>query len=283
MNSVLSVSIASKTDKTCYLGRDLTRRSRTSSPIPQCIRANRAIYVTKLSLCAGHLVLLAGDVSINPGPLNNNPTCAYCMKCIRSNQPRAKVCHLDYHFKCLDVDFDLNKSCRLCRNALINSQPEAEESYIPTELAKILELRGFKIVHQNIQSLRGKIDQLRFLLHELKSGIQLLTLSETWIKPETPDKEYEIPGYMLVRKDSEANCGGVAVYARNDLVVSRREDLEISDVEGLWLEIAMPKSRSFLVGAFYNPPPPCRRNFMIRILLLNWIVLLILLSRKIKR
>ncbi len=163
------------------------------------------------------------------------------MKCIRSNQPHlpCKVCHLDYHFKCLDVDFDLNKSCCLCHNALINSQPEAEESYIPTELAKILELRGFKIVHQNIQSLRGKIDQLWFLLHELKSGIQLLMLSETWIKSETPDKEYEIPGYMLFRKDREANCGG-AVYARNYLVVTRREDLEISDVEGLWLEIAMP-------------------------------------------
>ena len=59
---------------------------------------------------------------------------------------------------------------------------------------------------------------------------------------------------MLFRKDREASCGGVAVYARNDLVVTRREDLEMFDVEGLWLEIAMPKSRSFLVGTFYKPP-----------------------------
>ena len=30
------------------------------------------------------------------------------------------------------------------------------------------------------------------------------TLSETWIKPETPDKEYEIPDYVLFRKDRKA-------------------------------------------------------------------------------
>jgi hypothetical protein len=34
--------------------------------VSHCIRANRAIYVIKLSLCAGYLVLLAGDVSIDP-------------------------------------------------------------------------------------------------------------------------------------------------------------------------------------------------------------------------
>ena len=191
-------------------------------------------------------------MSTNPGPVNNNPMCAYCMKCIRSNRPRlpCKVCHLNYHLKCLDADFDLNDSCRLCRNASANSHSVFEKSYVPTELTKVVGLRGFKIVHQNIQSLRCKIDQLRYLLHEMKSGIQLLTLSETWIKPEIPDKEYEIPGYMLFRKDREASCGGVAVYARNDLVVTWREDLEMSDVEGLWLEVAMPKSRCFLVGTF---------------------------------
>ena len=34
---------------------------------------------------------------------------------------------------------------------------------------------------------------------------------------------------------------------------TRRDDLEVDSVEGLWLEIAMPKSRGFLVGSFYRP------------------------------
>ena len=48
------------------------------------------------------------------------------------------------------------------------------------------------------------------------------------------------------------------------LVVTRRADLEMSDVEGLWLEVAMPKSR-FLVGTFYNQPQSSKfhdKNFM---------------------
>ena len=91
------------------------------------------------------------------------------------------------------------------------------------------------------------------MLHGLHSGIKLITLSESWLKPDRNDSEFEISGYTLFRKDRKGNNGGVAVYARNDLVVTRRDDLEVDSVEGLWLEIAMPKSRGFLVGSFYRP------------------------------
>ena len=37
------------------------------------------------------------------------------------------------------------------------------------------------------------------------------------------------------------------------LFVTRREDLEIDSLEALWLETAVPKSRSFLIGTFYRP------------------------------
>ena len=35
------------------------------------------------------------------------------------------------------------------------------------------------------------------MVRELKSGIQLLTLSETWLKQETSEGEHDIPGYRL--------------------------------------------------------------------------------------
>lgn len=89
------------------------------------------------------------------------------------------------------------------------------------------------------------------MLHGLHSGIQLITRSEPW--PNRNDIEYEISGYTLFRKDRKGNNGWVAIYARKDLVVTRRDDLEVDSVEGLWLEIAMPKSRSFLVGSYYRP------------------------------
>lgn len=49
------------------------------------------------------------------------------------------------------------------------------------------------------------------------------------------------------------NHGGVAVFVHDSLVATRRDDLELDTVEGMWLEIAVPKSRSFLVGNFYRP------------------------------
>ncbi|PFX12745.1 hypothetical protein AWC38_SpisGene23247 [Stylophora pistillata] len=154
----------------------------------------------------GYLVLLSGDVSLNPGPVNG--------------------------------------------------------------LDDVVKLRGLKFIHQNIQSLGDKIDQLRLLLQELQSGIQIITLSETWIKADRSDSEYEIPGYKLFRKDRKGNHGGVAVFVHDELVATRRDDLELDTVEGMWLEIAVPKSRSFLVGNFYRPDRTSRyydKDFMLKL------------------
>ena len=60
--------------------------------------------------------------------------------------------------------------------------------------------------------------------------------------------------WFTFRMDKKSRGGGVAVYARNDISEIRRTDLEIEGVEGLWLEIILPKSRGFLVGTFYRPP-----------------------------
>ena len=36
-------------------------------------------------------------------------------------------------------------------------------------------------------------------------------------------------------------------YVRDDILVTRRDDLEIDSVEGLWLEIVVTKSRNFFL------------------------------------
>ena len=37
------------------------------------------------------------------------------------------------------------------------------------------------------------------------------------------------------------------MFVYDALVATRRDDLELDTVEGMWLEIAVPKSRSFMV------------------------------------
>ena len=153
------------------------------------------------------MVLLSGDVSLNPGPINVNG------------------------------------------------------------LDDVVKLRGLKFIHQNIQSLGDKIDQLRLLLQEHHSGIQIITLSETWIKADRSDSEYEIPGYRLFRKDRKGNHGGVAVFVHDELVATRRDDLELDAVEGMWLEIAVLNHAAFLLEIFTDPVVPPR--ITIRTLCLN--------------
>ena len=240
------------------------------------MKARAGVNLVKLSMCAGYLVLLSGDVSLNPGPSIQLETealkCAFCLKIIRKNQPRLACvsCKRFFHLSCLGDDFEVTRFCHQCRGN--DSEPEetseSDVHFIPLKLREVVKLRGLKIVHQNIQSLSDKIDQLRLLLHGVHSGIQLITLSESWLKPDRSDSEFEISGYRLFRKDRKGNNGGVAVYARNDLVVTRRDDLEVDSVEGLWLEIAMPKSRGFLVGNFYRPDRSSKyydENFMVKL------------------
>ena len=110
-----------------------------------------------------------------------------------------------------------------------------------------------------------KLDEIRYIINTLKSGIHLISYTETWLNSSVLDEEVSIPGYTVFRKDRGSKGGGVIVYARDDLSVIRRSDLERPDVEGLWLEITLPKSRSFLFGTFYRPPSSSKHtnpNFM---------------------
>ena len=63
----------------------------------------------------------------------------------------------------------------------------------------------------------------------------------------------------------------------------RRDDLELDTVEGMWLEIAVPKSGSFLVGNFYRPDRTSSyydKDFMVK---LNGILDTSLLQRRAMR
>ena len=81
----------------------------------------------------------------------------------------------------------------------------------------------------------------------------MIYVHSTWLKSNKSDSELEIMGYKLFGKDRKDKHGRVAVYVQDNLVATRREDLELDSVEGIWLEILLPKSWSFLVGSFYRP------------------------------
>ena len=184
--------------------------------MPPCWKARAGLYLAKLfHLRASYLVLLSGDVSVNPGPAKSTASeakkCAFCLKFLNKRQARVhvqcKLCQFDFHLKCLGAEFEHGK-CRGCCGEPDESFETNEDYFIPSKLQKVVKLCGLKIAHQNIQSLASKIDHLRLLLcEELNCGLQLLTLSKAWIKQDISDGEYKIPGYKLFRKDRDGNNG----------------------------------------------------------------------------
>ena len=44
------------------------------------------------------------------------------------------------------------------------------------------------------------------------------------------------------------------MFIRNDLAFSLLQDVKIQDIESIWIEILLPKTKPILVGACYRPP-----------------------------
>ena len=56
------------------------------------------------------------------------------------------------------------------------------------------------------------------------------------------------------RKDRNRHGGGVVVYVADRLKVTRRSDLEMDDIELIWLELRERATRRALFGAAHRPP-----------------------------
>ena len=95
------------------------------------------------------------------------------------------------------------------------------------------QLRGLKFLYQNRQTSQRQNRRATASGKELHSDIQLIILSETWLKSDRSYGEFEIVGYKLVGKGCDrGNNGGVVVYVRDDRIASRRMDLEIILLKG---------------------------------------------------
>ena len=101
-------------------------------------------------------------------------------------------------------------------------------------------------------SLLPKVDEIRLLLLRYKA-IDFFSITETCLSSHISDDEIGIKGYTIYRLDRKAQFkgGGVVVYVRDCVSVSRRFDLESNSIEGIWLEILIAKSKNILFGSLY--------------------------------
>lgn len=124
-------------------------------------------------------------------------------------------------------------------------------------------LRGcndkLKVAHLNCQSMRpnvcsSKFDELKSILCD--SMLDLVGLSETWLKSAVSLRSVSVPGYIFHRNDRKSSRGGgVGIYISSSL----RHKLVFSSsilgkCESLFLEL-YSGSLKILFGVVYLPPP----------------------------
>ena len=111
----------------------------------------------------------------------------------------------------------------------------------------------FSIVHNNIQSVTNKID----LIRAEQSNFSVICLTETWLNDHTANDSISLDGYKLYRRDRGGdNHGGICDYTKDNVFSRRRNDLELPNIECIWIEITVHhhNHRKFLLGTFYRPP-----------------------------
>ena len=118
---------------------------------------------------------------------------------------------------------------------------------------------GLRIGHWNVNHLTGtKLDQIKLYLSKKdgKAQVDVMFLTETFLKSDVSDSLYDVEGFTLLRKDrTQKHGGGILAYVSTELKVKRRLDLEQSDLEVLWLEVCPFKSNmSLLIAGVYCPP-----------------------------
>ena len=111
--------------------------------------------------------------------------------------------------------------------------------------------RGLHLLHLNINSLLPKIDELRYIAKN--SNATVIGVSESKLDNSVLNEEVNIEGYKILRSDRNRHGGGVACYIKNDITFTERENFS-TDLENIFFDILLPKSKPILVGIIYRPP-----------------------------
>lgn len=86
--------------------------------------------------------------------------------------------------------------------------------------------------------------------------LDIVGVTETWLKSGVASASVAIPGYAFYRQDRlSGRGGGVGVYVRSDLRCERVQFTSCINVEGLeclWLRVRLPGGLSMAVGVLYR-------------------------------
>lgn len=134
--------------------------------------------------------------------------------------------------------------------------------------------RGFSVAHLNIRSIRTKIDEIELVLRN--SGLDILTISESWLHAQLDSSIFTIDGYKLLRQDRNYNDvdyvsvrkrgGGLLAYLTEDLYYNTQKYNMLNRSDGnLEMQIFTVKKgcdKETVILNLYRPPSGNFESFM---------------------
>ena len=236
------------------------------------------------------ILLLLGDINLHPGPIKH--PCTICSKAVKKIQISCIKCSLWIHKKCIQLSgraetYNNTSSftCQPClaKEILVSNNiwnhlpfsnydhpledpqkllnntthtPETNlESCLENDQWKTFDKHGPHLIHLNINNVLPKIDELREIAKKTRATV--IGLTETKLDATILDGEVNIEGYELIRSDRNRHGGGVACYIKNDVAFRSRGRFS-NEIENLFFDILLPKTKPILVGIVYRPPNQSR-------------------------
>ena len=126
--------------------------------------------------------------------------------------------------------------------------------------------KDFHLAHLNVRSMFGghKLDVLKSQIRN--SGIDVFTLSETWLHASLPDSLIEMSPYTVCRLDrnwsdkgnnSPKKGGGLACFIKDGIKFSNTKfeylNTSNADLEMQWLSIDLDNVRPIIMINVYRP------------------------------
>ena len=216
------------------------------------------------------LILSAGDIEINPGPIKN--PCAICLKPVASRHKAVSCdsCNLWAHIKCTSMSTEDYKALQtkdnfnfVCARCLQCELPFIENEFTenraePLPILKpnylhdldIAKEKGLKIGHLNVNSILNKLDYIKILIKHF----DVLAISESKLNSNSTDAELSIQDYNLERLDRDSNGGGVMLYCHTKYSMIRQSKMCNQEFESLWVKLKSQNSKPIFLSVTYRSP-----------------------------
>ena len=152
------------------------------------------------------------------------------------------------------------KKNKLVDDIIYLKDPDNQEVNSVLKSIRIKNLNRIIIATLNVNSICGKFEQLKTIV---TGNIDILVLTESKLDDGFPSAQFLIEGFSPpYRHDRNRYGGGILIYIREDIPSKKLTKHTFpSDIEGLFIEINLRKTKWLLFGSYHPPSQPDQYYF----------------------